>query len=186
MAITHDGRTVCGPSSLSIIDTATDRVARTVEVGKVPNGIALQGPGEVLLSDPATNKPVRSIAVGKQPHWLARSDDGKTAYVTNEGSNDVSVVDIASAKSTSIAVGQAPRKIVVQQASAPRRSPAPRSPLRASHLDRRRSPSRRATLSPAATMTAPPYGHVQEWLSGRQIVGTRSDLHPGFRPARDL
>ena len=35
---------------------------------------------------------VRSITVGKQPHWLALSGDSKTAYVSNEGSNDVSAV----------------------------------------------------------------------------------------------
>ena len=61
---------------------------------------------------------MRSIAVGKQPHWLTLSGDGKTAYVTNEGSNDLSVVDIATGKATAVEVGKAPRKVVVQQASA--------------------------------------------------------------------
>jgi YVTN family beta-propeller protein len=84
-----------------------------------PQGmIVVQGPGEVLLFDPTTNQSVRRIAVGKQPHWLALSGDGKTAYVTNEGSNDVSVVDVANGSTTTIAVGKAPRKIVVQQTSA--------------------------------------------------------------------
>jgi YVTN family beta-propeller protein len=76
--------------------------------------VVVQGPGELVLFDPATNKHVRSIAVGKQPHWAAVSGDGKTAYVTNEGSNDVSVVDLATGKKTTIAVGNAPRKIAVQ------------------------------------------------------------------------
>lgn len=71
-----------------------------------------------LLFDPATNKSVGSIAVGKQPHWLTPSGDGKTAYVTNEGSNDLSVVDIATGRATAIEVGKAPRKVVVQQTSA--------------------------------------------------------------------
>jgi YVTN family beta-propeller protein len=65
------------------------------------------------LFDPATNKPVRAIAVGKQPHWQA-SNDGKTVYVTNEGSNDVTAVDLATGKTSMIAVGNGPRKIVVQ------------------------------------------------------------------------
>jgi len=38
----------------------------------------------------------RVAAVGKQPHWMA--SDGKTVWVTNEGSNDVSIVDLASGK----------------------------------------------------------------------------------------
>jgi YVTN family beta-propeller protein len=74
----------------------------------------VQGPGELLLFDPATNKPVRNIAVGKQPHWATTSSDGKTAYVTNEGSNDMTVVDLASGQTQSITVGNAPRKVVVQ------------------------------------------------------------------------
>jgi YVTN family beta-propeller protein len=41
--------------------------------------------------------------------------DGRTAYVTNEGSNDISVVDIASRRVTAtFPVGNAPRKIAVQ------------------------------------------------------------------------
>jgi amicyanin len=77
----------------------------------------VQGPSELLLFDPATNMPVRKVQVGKQPHWMTVSGNGKTAYVTNEGSNDVSVVDIATGGITTIAVGKGPRKIVVQPAA---------------------------------------------------------------------
>ena len=37
-----------------------------------------------------------------------------TAYVTDEGSNDMSIVDLESGKVTTVAVGQGPRKLVVQ------------------------------------------------------------------------
>ena len=57
--------------------------------------VVVQGPGELLLFDPATNAPLRSVAVGKQPHWMAATPDGKKVFVTNEGSNDVTVVDLA-------------------------------------------------------------------------------------------
>jgi YVTN family beta-propeller protein len=88
-----------------------------------PHGAALgmvvvQGPGELLLFDPVTNKPARSVAVGKQPHWATVSGDGKTAYVSNEGSNDVTIIDLATGGTTTVAVGRAPRKIVVQHAAA--------------------------------------------------------------------
>ena len=43
--------------------------------------------------------------------------DGARVWVTNEGSNDVSVVDLASGKTTTVAVGNAPRKVVVQPAA---------------------------------------------------------------------
>jgi YVTN family beta-propeller protein len=126
----HDGKafyfTEAGVSALQMLDPATDKIVAEIPTGVSPHFVSLfhnnplglavvQGPGEVLLFDPATNQGVRSIAVGKQPHWLALAGDGKTAYVTNEGSNDLSIVDIASGKVTSVEVGKAPRKVVVQQ-----------------------------------------------------------------------
>ena len=74
--------------------------------------------GEIQLFDPATNAPLRTIAVGKQPHWMSATADGKQIYVTNEGGNDVTVVDLASGKTSTIAVGNAPRKVVVQPVAA--------------------------------------------------------------------
>jgi amicyanin len=121
--------TQAGVSAIEVLDPASDKVVAEIPTGVSPHFVTLfqgaplgmavvQGPGEVLLFDPAGNKPVRSIAVGKQPHWLALSGDHNTAYVTNEGSNDLSIVDIASGKTETVAVGKAPRKVVVQQASA--------------------------------------------------------------------
>jgi len=120
--------TEAGVSAVQVLDPASDRIVAQIPTGVSPHFVSafanqplgmvvVQGPGEVLLFDPVTRKPVRSIPVGKQPHWLALSGDGKTAYVTDEGSNDVSVVDIASGKTMTIAVGNAPRKVVVQQTS---------------------------------------------------------------------
>ena len=43
-----------------------------------------------------------------------KSPDGKKLLVTNEGSNDVSLVDLASGQTSAIAVGVAPRKVAVQ------------------------------------------------------------------------
>jgi YVTN family beta-propeller protein len=128
----YDGKafyfTEAGVSAVEVLDPASDKIVAEIPTGVSPHFVSVfrgvplgmvvvQGPGEVLLFDPATNKPVRSVAVGKQPHWLALSGDGKTAYVTNEGSNDVSVVDIAVGNTTTIPVGKAPRKLVVQQTS---------------------------------------------------------------------
>jgi YVTN family beta-propeller protein len=128
----YDGKafyfTEAGVSAVEVLDPASDKIVAEIPTGVSPHFVNLfrgatlgmvvvQGPGEVLLFDPATNKPVRSIAVGKQPHWLTLSGDSKTAYVTNEGSNDVSVVDVATGKTSTIAVGKTPRKVVVQQTS---------------------------------------------------------------------
>ncbi len=116
--------TQAGIDAVQVLDPTTDRVVAEVPTGPSPHiagvfrgapaGTAVvQGPGQVLLFDPATNAALRSIAVGRQPHWIAAADDGRTAVVTNEGSNDVSIVDLASGAVRSVAVGQAPRKVVV-------------------------------------------------------------------------
>jgi YVTN family beta-propeller protein len=125
----YDGKmfyfTQAGISAVQVLDPASDRVVTEIPTGVSPHFvgyprgsafgmIVVQGPGELLLFDPVTNTPARSVAVGKQPHWATASGDGKKAYVTNEGSNDVTVVDLASGQTKTIAVGNAPRKVVAQ------------------------------------------------------------------------
>ena len=125
----HDGRalyfTLAGVPAVQVLDPTTNVVVAEIPTGPSPHYanffrntslgiVVVQGPGELLLFDPATNKPVRSIAVGKQPHWVTASSDGKQAYVPNEGSNDFSIVELASGKVTTVPVGNAPRKVVVQ------------------------------------------------------------------------
>ena len=124
-----DGKAVyftkAGTNVIEVLDPASDRIVAEIPTGVSPHyvnhpsnamyGMAIvQGPGELFLFDLKTNSPVRSVKVGDQPHWLAVSGDGKTAYVTNEGSNTLSVVDIASGKTMTITVGNQPRKVVVQ------------------------------------------------------------------------
>ncbi len=124
--------TQAGVNAVQVLDPASDRIVAQIPTGISPHFvghprgsalglIVVQGPGELFLFDPATNKPARSIPVGKQPHWATASADGETAYVTNEGSNDVTVVDLATNRTSTIAVGNAPRKVVVQ--------PGPTSPM---------------------------------------------------------
>jgi YVTN family beta-propeller protein len=119
-----------GVSAIQVLDPATNTIVAQIPTGVSPHFVdvfrgqplglvVVQGPGEIMLFDPTTNKPVRSVTVGKQPHWLTLSGDRTTAYVTDEGSNDVTVVDLASGKTTTVAVGQGPRKVVVQQTAAP-------------------------------------------------------------------
>jgi YVTN family beta-propeller protein len=129
----YDGKmfyfTQAGVSSIQVLDPVSDRIVAQIPTGVSPHFVGyprgsafgivvVQGPSELLLFDPATNKPARSIAVGKQPHWATTSGDGKTAYVTNEGSNDVTVVELATGKTSTTAVGNAPRKVVVQRTPA--------------------------------------------------------------------
>lgn len=128
----HDGKalyfTEAGVSAVQVLDPASDKI-----VGEIPTGVSphyanffrntklgivvVQGANELLLFDPATKQPVRSISVGKQPHWVTVSGDGKSAYVPNEGSNDLTMVDLATGQTRTVAVGNAPRKVVVQPSS---------------------------------------------------------------------
>jgi YVTN family beta-propeller protein len=78
----------------------------------------VQGSNELLLFDPRTYAAIGSVPVGKQPHWLAADASGGTVYVTNEGSNDLSIIDVASRSARTVAVGAAPRKVVVARAHA--------------------------------------------------------------------
>ncbi|HZD39528.1 MAG TPA: cytochrome D1 domain-containing protein [Terriglobales bacterium] len=128
----YDGKafyfTEAGVSSVQVLDPASGKLVTQIPTGVSPHFVAypqgspfglvvVQGPGELLFFDPATNEPARKVAVGKQPHWGTASADGKTVYVTNEGSNTVTVVDVATGRTMTIAVGNAPRKIVVQHTS---------------------------------------------------------------------
>src|SRR5262245_21954697 len=118
--------TAAGLSSVQVLDPASGKIVAQIPTGVSPHYVGypagaafgmvvVQGPGELSLFDPKTNQLTRNIAVGKQPHWAATSGDGKTTYVTNEGSNDVTVVDLPSGRTAAIPVGTAPRKIVVQR-----------------------------------------------------------------------
>ena len=121
--------TEAGVAAVQVLDPKTDQIVAQIPTGVSPHFVNLfkgtklgivvvQGPSELLLFDPKTNQEAQHIPVGKQPHWATLSSDGKTAYVTNEGANTLSVVDLASGKSTTIDVGKAPRKVVVQKAVA--------------------------------------------------------------------
>lgn len=118
--------TLAGVPAVQVLDPATHAWGAPVPTGVSPHiaqrfagmasgAVVVQGPGEVMLFDPATHAPVRSIGVGKQPHWLDLSADGRKLWVSNEGSNDVSVVDLAGGPVHTVAVGNAPRKIAVQR-----------------------------------------------------------------------
>ena len=128
-----DGRalyaTVAGENAVLVVDPRSDTIAARVATGVSPHianlfrgaasgTVVVQGPGELTLFDPATHAVQRSIAVGRQPHWVAAAAGGGTLFVTNEGSNELSIVDVAEGSVRSVAVGNAPRKVVVQQVPA--------------------------------------------------------------------
>ncbi|HEX6438876.1 MAG TPA: cytochrome D1 domain-containing protein [Candidatus Binatia bacterium] len=125
--------TQAGVNSVQVLDPASEKIVAQIPTGVSPHFVGhpvgsafgivvVQGPGELSLFDPATHKPTRNVSVGKQPHWAATSQDGKTTYVTDEGSNDVTVVEMATGATKTIAVGNAPRKVVIQPMAARKES----------------------------------------------------------------
>ena len=129
----YDGKalyfTQGGIDAVQVLDPVTDRVVAQIPTGASPHiasvfrgapagTVVVQGPGEVMLFDPATQKSLRSLAVGKQPHWIAWAGMGSTVVVTNEGSNDVALVDLQNGQTVRVPVGTAPRKVTVPVAAA--------------------------------------------------------------------
>jgi YVTN family beta-propeller protein len=56
-------------------------------------------------------KLVGSVDVGVAPDWVTLTPDGRTAYVANAGSNNVSVIDLRAMREVvRIPVGQVPKR----------------------------------------------------------------------------
>jgi YVTN family beta-propeller protein len=93
-----------------------------LEGGNTSHGMAVSADGKALVVNSRLNSALYvyslpdlklqgSIDVGKAPDWVTLTPDGKTAYVANAGSNNVSVVDIKAMKEvTRIPVGQVPKR----------------------------------------------------------------------------
>jgi YVTN family beta-propeller protein len=53
-----------------------------------------------------------SVPVGRDPNWITLTPDGKHAYVSNRGSDDVSVIDIAARKEIArVKAGKYPQRM---------------------------------------------------------------------------
>src|SRR5205814_7923254 len=136
------------------MDVATKQIVTSIPTGASPHHplftpdgkvgmVVAQGPGELDLFNPDTYATTGTVKVGTMPHWIAATSDNHFAYVTNEKSNDISVVDLSSnTVKTTIPAGNAPRKIVVQTGAVPvgggaqaapsaQQAPAPQAPAAA-------------------------------------------------------
>jgi YVTN family beta-propeller protein len=97
--------------NVSVIDTASNAVTATVDVGNKPIGIVITPDGtkvyvanefssDVSVIDTVTNKVTSTVNVENGPFGVAVTPDGKKVYVTHEYSNNVSVIDTATNKVT--------------------------------------------------------------------------------------
>jgi YVTN family beta-propeller protein len=107
-----------GSGTVSVIDTATNSVVASVNIGSEPtdNAISPDGKhvyasnnlsGTVSVIDTATNSVTATINVGANPYGVVVSPDGSHAYVATYSGN-VEIIDTATNSVTgSIAVGPA-------------------------------------------------------------------------------
>jgi predicted alpha-1,2-mannosidase len=114
-----------GSSSVSVIDTARERVVATVKVGQSPNGIHLSPDGRTIWLansddgtiqsiDASTLQAAPPIRVGANPRDLAIAPDGATLYVSDGGDNAVTPVDVATrTPRPQIAAGRRPSGIAI-------------------------------------------------------------------------
>jgi YVTN family beta-propeller protein len=122
-------------NGFAVVDFATREETARIELPKLPpgkapvltggnasHGMAVTSDNSVLVVDSRLNSAVYmyslpdlsligSVDVGTSPDWVTLTPDGRTAYVANAGSNDVSVVDIRALREiTRIPVGQVPKR----------------------------------------------------------------------------
>ncbi|MGB9941091.1 PKD domain-containing protein [Methanosarcina sp.] len=119
-------------NTVSVIDTATNTVTDTVNVGYGPQGVAVTpdgtkvyvtNPGNgyqypdstVSVIDTATNTVTKTVSVGVHPIRVAVTPDGTKVYVTNsESSGTVSVINTATNTVTAtVPVGAYPMGLAV-------------------------------------------------------------------------
>jgi YVTN family beta-propeller protein len=113
--------------SLTAIDATTLDVVRTYDLGFTPAMAAVSPAGDLWVTDTDGGRVViyatadatvlGEVATGAGAHAIAFSDDGQTAYVTNQLASTVSVIDVASRSVTAtIEVGAKPNGIVFRSA----------------------------------------------------------------------
>ena len=95
--ITNQGIAPNFSDNVTVIDTATNKVVKTISVGLAPSGVAVAPDGSrvyvaneavkgtVSVIDTATNAVSATVAVGNNPVGIAVKPDGRKVYVANKG-----------------------------------------------------------------------------------------------------
>ena len=130
---------------ISVIDTSSNRVVGSIRVGKRPRGMRVSPDGKTLyvalsgspkappgvdesklpapdrsadgigVIDLRTHRLVRTLRSGQDPESFDVSRDGKTLYVSNEETAQVSVVDVASGDVVrTVDVGHEPEGVTIR------------------------------------------------------------------------
>jgi len=131
IVVTPDGATafvgLLALGQVATIDTASNTITGTIDVGNNPNDLSITPDGATLYVPNGADGTVSTIdvatrtkdpvdlVVGAGPQAVAFTPDGTTAFVSNSGDDSVSVIDVATrtVDPTAIAVGNAPSGLAV-------------------------------------------------------------------------
>jgi YVTN family beta-propeller protein len=114
--------------TVSVIDTATNTVVKTIPVGNGPVGVAVNPKGTMVYTtndidgsvsviDAVTNMVTATIKVGREPDFIAVHPTLPVAYVSNHADNNVSVINTnTNLVTATIPVGVLPGGVVVDHA----------------------------------------------------------------------
>jgi YVTN family beta-propeller protein len=113
LGFSPDGKTLAvvsvGSNSVTLIDTATNRVKGTIYVGRsphepffTPNGrelwVTVRGENYASVIDPARMKETQRIELANGPGMTMFGPDGKYAFVCSSFTPELAVIDVASHK----------------------------------------------------------------------------------------
>jgi YVTN family beta-propeller protein len=113
LGFSPDGKTLAvvsvGSNSVTLIDTATNKVKGTIYVGRsphepffTPNGrelwVTVRGENYVSIIDPQKMKETRRIELANGPGMTMFGPDGKYAFVCSSFTPELAVIDVASHK----------------------------------------------------------------------------------------
>jgi len=96
-------------NSITVLDSTTMKVVKTVPVGQRPRGITISPDGKFIylcasdddtiqVIDTADMQVVGTLPSGPDPELFVLSPDGKVLYVANENDNLVTAIDLATKK----------------------------------------------------------------------------------------
>jgi YVTN family beta-propeller protein len=110
-------------NAIDVLDTRTNKVLRSVPVGKRPFVPVTSPDGRLLyvplhderyvdVIDTTTDSVTTQIPVVPSPHWMAVSSDGKLGYTANHESGVITAINLSTDQViTTIPVGTAPHSI---------------------------------------------------------------------------
>jgi YVTN family beta-propeller protein len=89
--------------TVSIVNPVTQKVTATVSVGSTPTGVAITPNGSAVYVNTVSQKVTATVPVGTKPIGVAMT--AHAAYVANNGSDTLSIINTVTQKVTTVGLG---------------------------------------------------------------------------------